>query len=253
MQETIQRKNGRKADELRPIRVTYDVYGYATASVLLEIGNTKVLSSVSLQNSVPPFLKHKKTGWLTAEYAMLPAATAVRTQRESSGNQRNSRSVEISRLIGRCLRSAVDLTIIGEQTIVIDCDVLQADGGTRTASITAASLALACAARRWVAAGQVPATFMPEPIAAISVGVINGQVSLDIDYAEDNSTQADFNFVLTQSGSIIEIQGTAEKMAVSWQDFATMSSLALHGTNQLFNLFDEQQVMLKRMQQQPHI
>ncbi len=236
---SIIRSNGRKFNELRPISLLYDVYGYADASILFTIGNTKVLCAVTLQSGVPLFLKGKKTGWLKAEYAMLPAATHVRTQRESSSGDRNGRSVEISRLIGRSLRAVVDLDVIGEQTIIIDCDVLQADGGTRTACITAASLALSRAAARWHKAGRISAPLMSDALGAISIGIAQGAVLLDIDCAEDTSIDADFNVVLTRSGRIVEIQGTAEKQAVSWDEFARLQAVAQQGIEDLFAACDK--------------
>lgn len=238
MQETltIKRSCGRAYDELRPIRITPDVFGYATASVLFEIGNTKVLCSVSLQSHVPPFLKGSKTGWLKAEYSMLPTATESRTQRESTSSDRNGRSIEISRLIGRSLRSIVKLDALGEKTIVVDCDVLQADGGTRTACITGASLALHYAVARWLNSGIINQNVLTGSIAAISVGILNGIPLLDIDYPEDCKLDADFNFVLKQDGSIVEIQGTSEKQTVSWAEFDKIRVLAEKGIQSLFKM-----------------
>lgn len=238
--QQISRSNGRKFNELRPISISYDAYGYADASVLFQIGNTKVLCAITLQSGVPLFLKGKKTGWLKAEYAMLPAATHTRTQRESNNVERNGRSVEISRLIGRSLRAIVDLSVIGEQTIVVDCDVLQADGGTRTACITAASLALHRAAARWQELGRIGAHLMQDSLGAISIGIASGAVLLDIDCAEDTSIDADFNVVLTRSGRIVEIQGTAEREAVSWEEFARLQAMAQQGIEALFAVCDEQ-------------
>lgn len=236
MQNHITRSQGRKFDELRPVKITYDQYGYSTASVLFELGNTKVHCAVNLQAGVPPFLKGKRTGWLKAEYAMLPSATALRTHREATSVERNGRSIEISRLIGRALRSVINLDPLGEQTIIIDCDVLQADGGTRTACITGAFLALSCAVDRWLAAGKISHTIITDTIAAISVGTRDNQVLLDIDFAEDSNIDADFNFILTKSGSIIEIQGTAEKKPIPWALFEQIHKVAHQGINQLFTL-----------------
>jgi ribonuclease PH len=187
---------------------------------------------------VPPFLKGKRTGWVKAEYAMLPSATLVRTNRESSNAERNGRSVEISRLIGRVLRSVINLELLGEQTIIIDCDVLQADGGTRTAAITGAFLALSCAVDRWLEAGKITQTIITDSLAAISVGVINNQILLDIDFAEDSTIDADFNLVLTKSGSIVEIQGTAEKRPIPWHLFNDIYTVAFQGITQIFNASD---------------
>ncbi|HZW60793.1 MAG TPA: ribonuclease PH, partial [Candidatus Babeliales bacterium] len=215
-------------------------------SVLFELGNTKVLCSISLQTGVPPFLKGKKTGWLTAEYAMLPSATTIRTPRESSTGQKNGRSIEISRLIGRSLRSVVNLQSIGEQTIMIDCDVLQADGGTRTACITGACLALSKAEMKWLASGIISKPLLIDKLAAISVGLTNQSALLDIDFAEDNACQADYNFVLTESGSIVEVQGTAEKSPITWQQMEQVYQLAQQGVSQLFALFDNQKFDLQK-------
>ncbi|MFI5332498.1 MAG: ribonuclease PH [Candidatus Babeliales bacterium] len=234
MQHSILRSQGRSYNELRPITISYDHYGYAAASVLFELGNTKVHCAVNLQPGVPPFLKGKRSGWLKAEYAMLPSATAVRTNREASSMERNGRSIEISRLIGRVLRSVVNLDLLGEQTIIIDCDVLQADGGTRTACITGAFLALSIAIERWIKAGKLSHTILTDEIAAISIGVVHNQVLLDLDFVEDSSIDADFNVVLTKSGSIIEIQGTAEKKPVPWHLFQEIYTVAQQGITQLF-------------------
>ncbi len=228
------RLDGRLFDQIRPVTISYDVYGYADASVLLELGNTKVLACVTLQQGVPPFLKGQKVGWLSAEYAMLPSATHQRTIRESSQNQRNARSVEISRLIGRCLRPTVDLDSIGERTIVIDCEVLQADGGTRVASITAASLALKLAAKRWIASRVFEKDIVKEQIAAISTGIINDKAYTDLSYYEDSRADADFNFVLTQACELIEVQGTSEKKPVNWTLFDDLKGLAINSIKEIF-------------------
>jgi len=228
------RIDGRNFDQSRSIKLQYDPYGYADASVLLEFGKTKVLASVTLQNNVPPFLRGQKIGWLAAEYEMLPCATHKRTTREATLHHRNYRSVEISRLIGRTLRTVADLTLLPEKTIFIDCDVLQADGGTRVASITAASLALDLAVKRWLNAKIIQTNIMKEKIAAISVGIINGNLLLDLSYQEDNQAQVDLNFILTQSDKLIEIQGTAEKAPLSWQDFELLKKMAQDGIGQIF-------------------
>lgn len=241
MQNNSRRPNGRLNDQIRPLKVSYNVFGYATSSILFEIGNTKVLCAVNLQSGVPPFLKGSNSGWLNAEYAMLPTATATRTQRESTANKANGRSVEISRLIGRTLRSIVDLSALGERTITVDCDVLQADGGTRTACITAACVALRHAATQWLATKQIPRHILNDEIAAISAGISNGIPILDPDYAEDSTIDSDFNFILTKSGALIEVQGTAEKSPVSWEHFDQLRAMALKGTAQLFTFFAHNQ------------
>jgi ribonuclease PH len=231
---SFRRADNRAPEQIRPVSIRYDAYGCADASVLYEQGNTKVLVGVTLQPMVPPFLKGQRTGWLSAEYAMLPTATKQRTQRESSQNQRNARSVEISRLIGRCLRTTVDLAALGERSIYIDCDVLQADGGTRTACITAASLALDLATQRWHASGTTTANIFRGPLAAISVGVVRSVPLVDLAYQEDSNADADFNFVFTKNMAIVEIQGTSEKIPVSNDCFDQLKSLALAGTQELF-------------------
>lgn len=234
MQKTIRRIGGRAYNQLRPLSVSYDVYGYALASVLLEVGNTKVLCSINIQHNVPPFLRGKKQGWLTAEYNMLPSATQVRTVRESSSTNRNGRSVEISRLIGRSLRSVLDLTKLGEQTIVVDCDVLQADGGTRTACLTGSFLALELAIKRLhYMSEEDRKAIIKERLVALSAGVCGDQVLLDIDCAEDTTIDADFNFVLTESDKIVEVQGTAEQHAIDWTLFQTMCDIVRKGAQDL--------------------
>lgn len=236
------RAHNRALDSLRSIRVSYDVYGYGSASVLFELGGTKILCSINLQQGVPSFLKGKKTGWLTAEYAMLPAATHVRKQRESSSIKRNGRSVEISRLIGRSLRAMVNLNALGERTIYIDCDVLQADGGTRTACITAAGLALEVAVDRWLSRGLIKESIIIERVAAVSVGVCNGVALLDLDFAEDSTIDADFNVVATVSGKLIEMQGTAEKQPLSWDEFEKLRVCAQAGIQQLVTVCNAQRL-----------
>ncbi|NDD54747.1 ribonuclease PH [bacterium] len=231
---SFKRLDGRAPEQVRPITVASDVYGYAHASVLYQQGNTKVLCGVTLQAGVPPFLKGQRTGWLSAEYAMLPAATHQRTQRETTQAQRNARSVEISRLIGRCLRPTVNLQALGERTIVIDCDVLQADGSTRVACISASSMALVTAAQRWVEQGLLDKNVVHNQIAAVSVGMINQTACADLAYEEDAQADADFNIVLDQQGHILEIQGTAEKKALSWDQFDCIKKVALQGVQDIF-------------------
>lgn len=234
MQKSIRRIGGRAYNELRPLSISYDVYGYALASVLLEVGNTKVLCSIHIQHNVPPFLRGKKQGWLTAEYVMLPSATQIRTARETSSANRNGRSVEISRLIGRSLRSVLDLSKLGEQTIVVDCDVLQADGGTRTACLTGAFLALELAIKRLHNVSEEDRKgIIKDRLVALSAGVSGKQVLLDIDCAEDSAIAADFNFVLTESDKIIEVQGTAEQHAIEWELFQQMCDVVRKGAQDL--------------------
>lgn len=226
------RAHGRAYDQLRPIKIEYDAFGYATASVLFTQGKTKVLCSITLQNTVPPFLKGKKTGWLTAEYAMLPTATHLRKERDTY--KPNGRSIEISRLIGRTLRSIVELDKLGERTIIVDCDVIQADGSTRTACISGASIALRIAVNRWIKSNKLSETIIREDCAAVSIGLVGSQILLDLDFNEDAAIDADFNFVITRSGKIIEIQGSAEKHPIDWSTIETMQTLALKGINEIF-------------------
>lgn len=223
---------------LRSISITPHIYSYAPGSVLLELGNTKVLCAITLQNNVPQFMRGKGAGWLTAEYSMLPASTQSRTVREISVMKRCGRSVEISRLIGRALRSVCDLTKIGERTIVIDCDVLQADGGTRTTSITGAYIALRLAQQGWLARREISAPFLIDGVCGVSVGLLHDQVVLDPNYEQDSSGQADINFVLTQSGKLVEVQGGAEQSAIAWEQFDAMRAAALKGGKEWFAFID---------------
>lgn len=233
--ETKYRLGYRSENDIRSIKVQHNVFGYADASVLFEQGQTKVLVSVTLQQGVPPFLKGQKVGWLAAEYAMLPAATHQRTMRESLQGKQNARNVEISRLIGRCLRSTVDLSLLGEKTIVVDCDVLQADGGTRVASITAASIALEKAIQIWLDRRIIETNIFKTRIAAVSVGIVNGKACTDLCYVEDSSAEVDFNFVVTAGGDLVEVQGTSEKNPISWNKFDELKELALSGIKEIFN------------------
>lgn len=232
------RAYARAYDQIRPLKVTYDITEHAAASVLFELGKTKVLCAVSLIHGVPPFLKGKKTGWLTAEYGMLPTATHIRKERET-GVRPNGRSMEISRLIGRALRSTVKLELLGERTIIVDCDVIQADGSTRTAGITGAHLALRLAMQRWLKNGVCTENILGEDVAAISVGKSQQHFLLDLDFNEDSSIDADFNFVITRSGNLIEIQGSAERLALPWSDIETMYALAYKGIQDIFHYADE--------------
>lgn len=233
MLEKIQRSYGRNVDELRPLKTSYKVFEYADGSVLLEWGKTKILCGVSLQNGIPPFLRGSKNGWLNAEYALLPMSTHVRSQRETS-QQKSGRSIEISRFISRSLRSIVDLSLIGERTITVDCDVLQADGGTRVAAITASCIALRVAQDRWLRTDVITKPILTDLIAAVSVGVVENTVLLDIDYSEDSKADADLNFVITKSNKLIEILGGAEKNSLDWDLFEQMRQYALKGIADIF-------------------
>ncbi len=236
----IQRANGRPVDQIRPVALTYGVYGNALGSALIVLGNTKVLCSIMVQEGVPQFLRGSGTGWLTAEYSMLPAATPDRIVREGSSGKRNSRSIEISRLIGRSLRAIVDLKVLGERTIFIDCDVLQADGGTRTAAITGAYYALkhAIACSEFIKKPLSP-KLLKNSIGALSVGFRYGEVLLDIDCAEDVAIDADFNFVIAGQDIVVEMQGAAEKVVgVSWVTIERMHTLVLSGVKSLHEELD---------------
>lgn len=237
---SIKRFAGRSFESVRPMYIAKETFGYADGAVLFHMGRTKVLCSVTLQNGVPPFLKGKRVGWLNAEYAMLPTATHQRTQRSNSLTQQNGRSVEISRLISRVLRTIVNLNVIGERTIVVDCDVLQADGGTRAAAITAASLALVKAQELWLERNIIGEPFLLDQLAAVSVGVVGQSCLLDLDFAEDSMIDADFNIILTKSRQIVEIQGTAEKAPLSWQTFEDIRRLACDGVDRIFSFIEEQ-------------
>lgn len=243
------RAYNRAANELRPIHITPNFLDYAPGSVLFQIGSTKVICAVNLHPGVPPFLKGKKSGWLNAEYAMLPSATHVRKERELVSCKRNGRAVEISRLIGRSLRSVVDLVVLGERTIVVDCDVIQADGGTRAAAITGAFLALRAAVQFWLERGIIAKNPLKEDIAAISLGVTSEGVLLDLDFQEDSGVMADFNFVITRSGALIEIQGSADQKPIKWELVESMYKLAFKGVNDIFNLCEPKES--KRTAKQP--
>jgi len=241
------RKDGRTPDQLRPVFISHDIYDFAAGSILFEMGKTKVLCAISIQNGVPPFLRGKGIGWLTAEYALLPMSTITRTQRDGSLGKKDGRSVEIARFIGRCFRSVVDLSLFGEKTITIDCDVLQADGGTRTASITGAFLALEMAQQKWLNSRLIDKPLIKEKITAVSVGVVQGRTLLDLNYDEDSAASADFNFVITQSDKIIEMQGGAERKPLSWELFDEVRNVARNGAKKLFEYYSFDQSNIKTL------
>ncbi len=222
------RAGGRKALEIRPIRVTLGVQRHAEGSVLYEMGETKVVCAASVEERVPPFLKASGRGWVTAEYAMLPRSTTTRVQREGRSGKVQGRTQEIQRLIGRSLRAVVDFEPLGERTVTVDCDVLQADGGTRTASINGAWLALRQACERLVRDGAIPVNPVREPVAAVSGGIVGGRLLADLDYAEDSAAEVDMNVVMTGSGKLIEVQGTAEGAPFSRKELDRMLSAAGH-------------------------
>lgn len=227
----MQRIDGRAPDQIRPVSMTPDYVDYPEGSVLIEMGKTRVLCNVSVQEGVPRWLEGKGKGWLTAEYAMLPRSTHTRTPRETRGLK--GRTQEIRRLIGRALRMAVNLDLLGERTLLIDCDVLQADGGTRTASITGAFVATMIALQRLIDAGEVPANVVKSPIAAISVGMVNGEPLLDLCYEEDCKADVDFNVVMTGEGKFIEVQGTGEAQPFTKQELDALLALAEQGIREL--------------------
>lgn len=225
----MKRTDGRKAGEIRPIRIVEGVQMHAEGSVLFEMGETKVVCAASLEERVPPFLKGSGKGWVTAEYSMLPRATNTRVAREGRTGKVQGRTYEIQRLIGRALRAAVDLEMLGERTITVDCDVLQADGGTRTASINGAWIALRQACSRLVSGGVLPRNPVREPVAAVSIGIVGGRVLVDLDYAEDSAAQVDMNVVMTGSGTLVEIQGTAEGAPFTRDQLDAMLRAAMRG------------------------
>ena len=227
------RPSGRAPHELRNIHFTRQFTRHAEGSVLVEFGDTKVICNVSIDEKVPPFLKGKGQGWVTAEYGMLPRSTGNRMAREAAQGRQGGRTQEIQRLIGRSLRAAVDLKQLGERTLTVDCDVIQADGGTRTASITGACVALHDALARLRAKGLLHGNPFHHLIASVSVGMHGGQAVLDLDYAEDSSAATDMNVVMNDAGRFIEVQGTAEGEAFSREDLLAMTELASQGIHQL--------------------
>lgn len=227
------RANDRSSDALRPVSITPDYLEFSDGSALIEIGKTKVMAAATIEEKVPSFLKGGGKGWITAEYAMLPCSTEKRTPRERGPGRMSGRTQEIQRLIGRCLRTVTDLRILGERTITIDCDIIQADGGTRTASITAGCIALALALKKMMDAGILDEMPLKNLISAVSVGRVDGELLLDLDYHEDSSAEIDMNVVKTDTGKIVEIQATAEKSPFSKKDFGILLSLAEKGIKEL--------------------
>ena len=227
------RPSGRKPDELRSVRITRGYTRHAEGSVLIEFGETRVLCTASIDDKVPPFLKGQGRGWVTAEYGMLPRATNTRTQREAAAGKQSGRTQEIQRLIGRSLRAVSDLGALGERTVHIDCDVIQADGGTRTASITGAFVALHDAARLLADRQAMAAWPLREFVAAVSVGIYGGVPVLDLDYAEDSQCETDMNVVMTGDGGLVEVQGTAEGAPFSRAQLDAMVDIAGAGIRQL--------------------
>jgi ribonuclease PH len=250
---TLTRPDGRQPDAIRPCRITPDVLAFAEGSALIEIGRTRVLCAATIEDRVPPFLRGTNRGWITAEYAMLPRATQVRTQRESVAGRVGGRTHEIQRLIGRSLRAIADLDVLGERTLTVDCDVLQADGGTRTAAITGAYVALAQAclklpraktrepnpfthplAAKLREAGLAGGGPLKQAVAAISAGIVNGQILLDLAYEEDSHAEVDFNVVMTEDGRFVEVQGTAEGVPFDRAALDHILGVAERGIRELF-------------------
>jgi len=232
----VKRADGRTYDELRPIRIVPGSLSFAEGSALIELGKTRVLCSVSAEERVPNFLKGSGTGWITAEYAMLPRATVTRTPRDSSLGRIGGRNQEIQRFIGRSLRAVTDLSALGERTLIVDCDVIQADGGTRTAAVTGAYVALKQALHTLSNMGVISSVPLKSAVAATSVGIVHGYMLLDLCYDEDCNAAVDFNVVMTSKGEFVEVQGTAEGKPFSRETIDELLSLAEKGIKQLFQV-----------------
>lgn len=232
-------RNGRNNEQLREISITRNFIKHPEGAVLIEFGDTRVICTASIEESVPPFLRGKGKGWVTAEYSMLPRATHTRSPREAAKGKQSGRTLEIQRLIGRSLRAVTDMEKLGERTIYLDCDVIQADGGTRTASITGAYVALADAVSFLMSEGKITDNPIRESVAAVSVGIVDGEVLLDLNYLEDSGAEVDMNFVMTSSGRFVEVQGTAEAEPFTLEQMDAMRSLAIDGIRQLFDYQQE--------------
>ena len=232
----MQRPSGRKNDQLRDIKITRNFTKHAEGSVMVEFGDTKVLCTASVSESVPGFLRGSGKGWVTAEYGMLPRSTGTRMRREAASGKQGGRTVEIQRLIGRSLRAVVDLELMGEMQVTVDCDVIQADGGTRTASITGACVALADAFNHLVALGKLEKTPLKAMVAAVSVGIWHGQVVTDLDYPEDSSAETDMNIIMTSEGGFVEVQGTAEGAPFSADQLQLLLAMASNSIDELIAL-----------------
>ena len=239
----LTRAGGRAADQLRPVRITRHYTRHAEGSVLIEFGNTQVLCTATVEEKVPPHQRGSGAGWVTAEYGMLPRATHKRNDREAARGKQTGRTQEIQRLIGRSLRAVFDLQLLGERSILIDCDVIQADGGTRTAAITGAWVAASDAVATLLASGKLTASPIRGPVAAVSVGMVQGQPVLDLDYAEDAACDTDMNVVMTGAGHFVEVQGTAEGAAFTRAEMDQLLALADQGVAELVQL--QQQALLK--------
>lgn len=233
---SVVRPSLRQPNQLRTVSITPSFTMHAEGSVLICFGNTKVICTASVEEKVPPFLRGKGQGWVTAEYGMLPRSTSTRMDREAARGKQQGRTHEIQRLIGRSLRAAVDLTQLGERTLTIDCDVIQADGGTRTAAITGGFVALSLAVQSLMASGALTSNPIVHQVASVSVGIVNQQAVLDLDYAEDSTAQTDMNVVMVDDGRFIEVQGTAEDEPYTLTELQAMLALAQQGIHELFAL-----------------
>lgn len=232
----MDRIDGREREQLRPVKITRNYLKHAEGSVLIEMGDTKVICTASVEEKVPPFLKGMGKGWITSEYGMLPRSTEVRKLRDSTRGKVDGRTMEIQRLIGRALRSVVNLEELGENTIFIDCDVIQADGGTRTASITGSFVALVDAMYKMMDLGKINKIPIESFVAAVSVGIKNGEIVLDLDYSEDSTCQVDMNIVMTEKGDLVEIQGTGEEKPFSRNEMEELVRLGEKGIMELIEI-----------------
>jgi ribonuclease PH len=244
------RPSGRNQDCMREVRIDLDYTKHADGSVLISVGDTRVLCTCTVEDKVPPFLNHMNQGWITAEYGMLPSATNTRSAREAARGKQSGRTIEIQRLIGRSLRSVLNLSLLGSRTLIIDCDVLQADGGTRTASITGGFLAVSLAVIKLINKKLLPFSPLQDCVAAVSVGIVEGSACLDLDYKEDSKAEVDMNLVMTGTGNFVEVQGTAEKTPFSSEQFALMQQLGAKGIQQLVQMQKtllQQRIELKKL------
>jgi ribonuclease PH len=232
----LKRSDGRVPSEMRPVSIRTEYLLTAEGSVLIEVGNTRVLCAATIEETVPPFLRNSGRGWVTAEYSMLPRATATRTPREVAKGRQSGRTLEIQRLIGRSLRTVVDLQVLGERSVIIDCDVLQADGGTRTASITGAYVALVIAVRKLMQFGGIKKNPIMDSVAATSVGLVNGTPLMDLNYEEDSRASVDMNVVMTGAGRFVELQATGERAAFDDSELAALIELGRSGVKDLLQV-----------------
>ena len=232
----MERSNNRRNDELRPVKLTRNFTKNAAGSVLIEVGNTRVICTASVDARVPHFLRGKKQGWLTGEYSLLPGSTTIRSPREAARGRQGGRTLEIQRLIGRSLRACLDMQMLGERTIHLDCDVIEADGGTRCASITGAYVALVDAIRQLMDSGELSENPIICQVASVSVGIVEGNILLDVEYVEDFNADVDVNIVMNERGEFIEVQGTAEKHAFTADQFSEITELASLGISQLIEI-----------------